>query len=36
MSTRHEVTTRPSERIQALFALIGLVILALIARIPST
>jgi hypothetical protein len=35
MSTRHEVNARPSERVQALFAIIGLVILALIARIPA-
>jgi hypothetical protein len=35
MSTRHEVTYRPSERLQAALAILGLVILALIARIPS-
>ena len=40
MATRHETAHqpafRPSERVQALFILIGLVVLALIARAPGT
>ena len=39
MATRHETAHqpafRPSERVQALFVLIGLVVLALIARAPG-
>jgi hypothetical protein len=35
MTTRHDVGTRPSERVQAVLAIIGLVVLALIARLPS-
>jgi len=39
MATRHETAHqpafRPSERVQALFILIGLVVLALIARAPG-
>jgi hypothetical protein len=35
MATRNEVATRPSERVQALFVVLGLVVLALIARLPT-
>jgi hypothetical protein len=39
MATRHEPahqpTFQPSERVQALFVLVGLVVLALIARVPG-
>ena len=35
MTTRHQVTTPPSERVQAVLAIVGLIVLALIARIPS-
>jgi hypothetical protein len=39
MATRHETANQPafqpSERVQALFVLIGLVVLALIARAPG-
>jgi hypothetical protein len=35
MTTRHQVTMQPSERVQAVLAIIGLIVLALIARIPS-
>jgi hypothetical protein len=39
MVTRHETaqhsTFQPSERVQALFVLVGLVVLALIARAPG-
>jgi hypothetical protein len=35
MATRHESTDLPSERIQAFFVVVGLVVLALIARIPG-
>jgi hypothetical protein len=39
MTTRHESagdrTFQPSERIQAFFVLVGLVVLALIARVPG-
>ena len=35
MTTRHQVTTPPSERVQAVLAILGLIVLALIARIPS-
>jgi hypothetical protein len=39
MATRHETTHhssfQPSERVQALFVLVGLVVLALIARAPG-
>ncbi|MFL5726876.1 MAG: hypothetical protein ACJ765_06565 [Chloroflexota bacterium] len=39
MATRsesaHQPTFRPSERVQALFVLLGLVVLALIARVPA-
>jgi hypothetical protein len=39
MATRHETahhsSFQPSERVQALFVLVGLVVLALIARAPG-
>jgi hypothetical protein len=35
MSTRHEADPLPSERIQALFVIVGLIVLALIARLPT-
>jgi hypothetical protein len=35
MTTRHEVTARPSELVQGILAIIGLIVLALIARLPS-
>jgi hypothetical protein len=35
MTTRHQVSTPPSERVQAALAILGLIVLALIARIPS-
>jgi hypothetical protein len=35
MATRTEVPAQPSERIQALFVVIGLVVLALLARVPT-
>jgi hypothetical protein len=35
MTTRHESTHLPSERLQAFFVLIGLIVLALIARVPG-
>jgi hypothetical protein len=36
MTTRHQTTTpAPSERVQAFFVVVGLIVLVLIARIPS-
>lgn len=35
MTTRHETTHRPSERVQAFFVVVGLIVLALIARVPA-
>jgi hypothetical protein len=36
MTSRHQTTTHPpSERVQAFFVLVGLIVLALIARVPS-
>ena len=35
MTTRHEATHTPSERVQAFFVVVGLIVLALIARAPS-
>jgi hypothetical protein len=35
MTTRHETTHTPSERVQAFFVVVGLVVLALIARLPT-
>jgi hypothetical protein len=36
MTRRHETTHPPSERIQAFFVVVGLIVLALIARVPAT
>jgi hypothetical protein len=36
MTTRHQVTTPPSERVQAVLAILGLIVLALIARLPTS
>jgi hypothetical protein len=36
MTTRRETTThQPSERLQAFFVVVGLIVLALIARVPT-
>jgi hypothetical protein len=36
MTTRHQTTThQPSERVQAFFVVVGLIVLALIARVPA-
>ena len=36
MTSRHETTTHaPTERVQAFFVVVGLIVLFLIARVPS-
>ena len=35
MTTRHETSPAPSERVQAFFVVVGLIVLALIARVPG-
>jgi hypothetical protein len=35
MATRHQATHQPSERLQAFFVVVGLIVLALMARVPG-